>query len=119
MHCMQSHCGCKERYSCRFDRLGQSILCCRPSGILSPPNRVATGRRLAYASGLPNQRLLLRCEYLAAENRILRADVPPRMRLTDPETPPWMAKENAGWGYDRIVCAESNLGHKVKQAAPS
>src|SRR5580700_7664499 len=32
-----------------------------------------------------NQRLLLRCEYLAAENRILRAQLPKRFRLSDPQ----------------------------------
>ena len=42
-------------------------------------------RLLAYVSGLVNQRLLLQCEYLAAENRILRSHLPPRLRLSDPE----------------------------------
>lgn len=42
-------------------------------------------RLLAYVTGLVNQELLLRNEYLAAENRILRAHVPARLRLTDPE----------------------------------
>ena len=42
-------------------------------------------RLLAYVSGLVNQRLLLQCEYLAAENRILRSYLPPRLRLSDPE----------------------------------
>ena len=40
---------------------------------------------LAYVTGLVNQELLLRNEYLAAENRILRAHLPARLRLTDPE----------------------------------
>jgi putative transposase len=130
-------------------------------------------RLLAYVSGLVNQRLLLQCEYLAAENRILRSYLPPRLRLSDPERstlaeigkrlgrtllaevacvakpetilawyrrliarkfdgsksrsypgrPPLdatiealmvrMARENSGWGYDRIVGALANLGHKV------
>ena len=43
------------------------------------------GRLLAYVTGLVNQELLLRNEYLAAENRILRAQLPARLRLTDPE----------------------------------
>lgn len=30
-------------------------------------------RFLAYVTGLVNQRLLLQCEYLIAENRILRS----------------------------------------------
>jgi hypothetical protein len=42
-------------------------------------------RILAYVTGLVNQELLLRNEYLAAENRILRAHLPARLRLTDPE----------------------------------
>jgi hypothetical protein len=32
-----------------------------------------------------NQELLLQNEYLAAENRILRAHLPARLRLSDPE----------------------------------
>ena len=42
-------------------------------------------RLLAFVSGLVNQKLLLQNEYLAAENRILRAHLPARMRLSDPE----------------------------------
>jgi len=42
-------------------------------------------RLLAYVTGLINQELLLKNEYLAAENRILRAHVPARLRLSDPE----------------------------------
>src|SRR5690242_2783048 len=42
-------------------------------------------RLLAYVTGLVNQKLLLQNEYLAAENRILRAHLPARMRLSDPE----------------------------------
>ena len=128
-------------------------------------------RLLAYVTGLVNQELLLQNEYLAAENRILRAHLPSRLRLSDPErsTLPeigkrlgrkalkdvacvakpdtilaWyrrliakkfdgskfrsypgrprisreitdliVAKENSGWGYDRIVGAMANLGHVV------
>ena len=36
-------------------------------------------------TGLINQELLLKNEYLAAENRILRAHLPARPRLSDPE----------------------------------
>jgi hypothetical protein len=133
-----------------------------------------TGARLlAYVTGLVNQELLLRNEYLAAENRILRAHLPARLRLTDPERSTlaeigkrlgrkaledvaceakpdtmlqWyrrlvaqkfdgskirsypgrpqisseiteliikMAKQNSGWGYDRIAGALANLGHVV------
>src|SRR6516164_4074889 len=42
-------------------------------------------RLLAYVTGLVNQELLLQNEYLAAENRILRAHLPTRLCLSDPE----------------------------------
>ena len=42
-------------------------------------------RLLAYVTGLINHELLLKNEYLAAENRILRAHLPARLRLSDPE----------------------------------
>jgi putative transposase len=48
-----------------------------------PDNKWA--RLLAYVTGLVNQKLLLQNEYLIAENRILRAHLPTRMRLADPE----------------------------------
>jgi len=130
-------------------------------------------RLLAYVTGLINQELLLKNEYLTAENRILRAHLPPRLRLSDPERstlaevgkrlgrkalaqvacvaqpdtilawyrrliakkfdgskhrrypgrPPiepklqeliiTMARENSGWGYDRIVGALANLGYTI------
>src|ERR1700686_4888736 len=130
-------------------------------------------RLLAYVTGSVNQELLLPNEYLAAENRIFRAKLPSRLRLSDPERATlaeigkrlgrkalrevarvaqpdtilaWyrkliarkfdgspyrqypgrprvrpelealvvrMARENTGWGYDRIVGALANLGHQV------
>src|SRR6202051_4735060 len=130
-------------------------------------------RLLAYVTGSVNQELLLRNEYLAAENRVLRAKLPARLRLSNPERitlaeigkrlgrkalrevacvakpdtilawyrklvaqkfdgskhrqypgrPPVssevealvarMARENSGWGYDRIVGALANLGYWV------
>jgi len=42
-------------------------------------------RLLAYVTCSVNQELLLQNEYLAAENRILRAKLPSRLRLSDPE----------------------------------
>ena len=128
---------------------------------------------LAYISGSVDDELLLRNEYSAAENRILRAQIKGRLRLTDgerrtlaeigkklgrkvlaevanivkPETIlAWHrrlvarkfdgsknrkypgrpridssveelvlrpAKENRGWGYDRITGSLGNLGHMV------
>jgi putative transposase len=130
-------------------------------------------RLLAYVTGLVNQKLLLQNEYLATENRILRAHLPARLRLSNPERstlaeigkrlgrrmleqvacvakpdtilawyrrlvaskfdgskhrdspgrPPInpetealivrFARENSGWGYDRIVGTLANLGHFV------
>src|SRR3954463_4198965 len=42
-------------------------------------------RLLAYVTGRVNQELLLQVEYLAVENRILRAHTPARLRLSDAE----------------------------------
>ena len=40
-------------------------------------------RLLAYVTGLVNQELLLQNEYLAAENQVLRAHLPTRVRQSD------------------------------------
>ena len=124
-------------------------------------------------TGLVNQQLLLRNEYLAAENRILKTHLLSRLRLSDAERSTlaeiakrlgrktlkdvarvakpdtllaWhrrlvahrfdgsrhraypgrprvslgvealvvrFARENRGWGYDRIVGALANLGHQI------
>jgi len=50
---------------------------------LMPENKWS--RLLAYVTGLVNQKLLLQNEHLAAENRILRAHLHARMRLSHPE----------------------------------
>ena len=42
-------------------------------------------RLLAYVSGTVNQELLLRNEYLAAENRILKAQIKGRLLLSEEE----------------------------------
>ena len=42
-------------------------------------------KMLAYITGTVDEELLLRNEYLAAENRILRAKIRGRLLLTDPE----------------------------------
>src|ERR1017187_432108 len=52
---------------------------------VSVRDRFHWARLLAFVTGLVNQELLLRNEYLAAENRILRSHLPSRLRLTDPE----------------------------------
>lgn len=130
-------------------------------------------RMLAYITGTVDQELLLRNEYLAAENRILKAKIKGRLLLSDGEKTTlaeiarrlsgkaleeistvakpatilgWyrkliakkfdgskfrknygrpqiekqveyllmrMAKENPNWGYDRLVGALANLGHKL------
>jgi hypothetical protein len=130
-------------------------------------------RLLAYITGTVDQELLLRNEYLAAENRILKAQIKTRLLLTDVEKATlaeigyrlgrkaledvahaarpdtilgWyrklvarkfdgsksrrypgrpriggeteelvvrMARENSGWGYDRIVGAMANLGYTL------
>jgi putative transposase len=136
-------------------------------------NETTWARLLAYVTGLVNQELLLQNEYLAAENRILKAHSPRNLRLSDGERSTlaeigkrlgrkglqqvarlakpdtilgWyrklvaekfdgskhrrlpgrprvsaeienlvvrLARENSGWGYDRIVGALANLGHTV------
>jgi hypothetical protein len=42
-------------------------------------------RLLAYVTGLVNQRLHLRCEYPAAENRVLRTHLSAKVRRSDTE----------------------------------
>src|ERR1051325_9987113 len=126
-------------------------------------NVLHVARILAHVTGLVNQQLLLKNEYLVAENRILRSHLPKRLRLSDEERSTlaeigkrlgrklldqialvakpdtilaWyrrlvakkfdasvapdvvkpvvqMARENPSWGYDRIVGALSNVGHKL------
>src|ERR1700719_1954811 len=62
-------------------------------------------RLLAYVTGLVNQQLLLQNEYLAAENRILRSDLPARLRLSDPErsTLAEIGKRLGGRGLEQVA----------------
>src|ERR1700751_4212180 len=70
-----------------------------------PENKWA--RLLAYVTGLVNQRLLLQNEYLIAENRILRAHLPARLRLSDPErsTLAEIAKRLGRKALAQVACA--------------
>ena len=78
-------------------------------------DRFHWARLLAFVTGLVNQELLLRNEYLAAENRILKTHLLSGLRLSDAErsTLVRFARENHGWGYDRSVGALANLGHQI------
>ena len=69
---------------------------------LMPENKWA--RLLAYVTGLVNQKLLLQNEYLAAENRILRAHLPTRIRLSDLTGASAFQRLNHDWiQSDRIL----------------
>ena len=52
---------------------------------LTMSDRFQWARFVAFVTGLVNQELLLRNEYLAAENRVLKAHLPSRLRLSDAE----------------------------------
>ena len=64
-------------------------------------------RLLAYVTGLVNHQLLLENEYLAAENRILRAQLPKRLRLTDPQrhTLAYIGKRLGCKALEQVACA--------------
>ena len=61
---------------------------------------------MAYVTGLVNQKLLLHNEYLAAENRILRAHLSARMRLSDPQcsTLAEIGKRLSRSALQQVVC---------------
>ena len=63
-------------------------------------------RLLAHVTGLVNQELLLQNEYLAAENRILRAHLPSRLQLSNPEreTLAEIGKRLGGNALARVAC---------------
>jgi hypothetical protein len=54
-------------------------------------------RVLAYVTGMVNQELLLRNEYLAAENRILRGQIKGRLLLSDGEKATHWPRLLTGW----------------------
>ena len=59
---------------------------------------------LAYISGSVDEELLLRNEYLVAENRILRNQIQGRLRLTDGERRTlgrWRPKKGPKWRRKR------------------
>jgi hypothetical protein len=64
---------------------GQIIQTIWLSFMMDDPPDNNWARLVAYVTGLVNQKLLLQNAYLAAESRILRAHLPARMRLSDPE----------------------------------
>jgi putative transposase len=74
-------------------------------------------RLLAFVTGQVNQELLLQNEYLAAENRILRAHLPNRLRLSDPErcTLAEIGKRLGRKGLKLVACCraapKSDLAH--------
>ena len=57
-------------------------------------DRFHWARLLAYVTGHVNQELLLRNEYLVAENRILRAHLPARLRCRIRSGPLWQRLRN-------------------------
>src|ERR1019366_7940462 len=75
----------------------RSLAACRPLGFLGrlrAPSRIGGqmggglmewARILAYITGTVDHELLLRNEYLAAENRILRGELKGRLKFSDAE----------------------------------
>jgi hypothetical protein len=63
-------------------------------------------RLLTYITGLVNQELLLQNEYSAAENRILPAQLPARLRLSDLErtTLAEIGKRLGRKALDQVAC---------------
>jgi hypothetical protein len=74
---------------------------------LMPENKWA--RLLAYVTGLVNQKLLLQNEYLAAENRILRAHLPRKVKILERD-------ENMGDDLSRVAKESSDSGIELKHS---
>ena len=60
-------------------------------------------RVLAFVTGMVDQELLARIEYLAAENRILKAQAKGRLKLSDAEraTPAGVPSRSGHWSRGR------------------
>src|SRR4051794_16008463 len=84
---------------------------------LMPDNKWA--RLLAYVTGLVNQKLLLQNEYLAAENRILRAHLSARMRLSDPErsTLAEIGKRLGRAALQQVACRQARYDSRLVPAS--
>src|ERR1022692_3471207 len=65
--------------------LGRSMAPIRIADRRAKGEKLMEWRILAYITGTVDQELLLRNEYLAAENRIVKAQLKGRLRLSDAE----------------------------------
>jgi len=65
-------------------------------------------RLLAYVTGSVDQELLLQNEYLAAENRMLRAQLPSRLRLSNPESST-LGEIGKRWGVNCCMKSPASL----------
>jgi hypothetical protein len=89
MQCNIVTCRAQVERALALKRLGSGLVISSHSCFLKPQELVQGGsgmiwvRMLAYITGTVVQELLLRNEYLAAENRILRAQIKGRLR-------PWL-----------------------------
>jgi hypothetical protein len=68
----------------KYSSEGWSLTDRRYDGRSTMRDRFDWARPLAFVTGLVKQDLLLRNEYLIAENRILRGHLSMRLRLADP-----------------------------------
>jgi len=66
-------------------------------------------RLLAYVTGTVNQELLLRNEYLAAENRILRGQIKGRLLLSEGEKGCRSPKLRKALNLGRVTMLQSTL----------
>ena len=71
------------------------------------------GRLLAYVTGSLNKELLLQNKYLAAENRILRAKVPSRLRQSDSERALTASVSSALLAFRSEIQSERGIGRSA------